>query len=268
MATHQPPPFNPCQYWEQRLRRHGEVRGAGRLGFGDAYNRWAYRVQRYVFLRTLRRTGFDFHRASVLDIGPGSGFYVDRWLELGAAHITGVDITQVATEALRRKYPDQEFYQLDIGGDPGLLAGRTFDCISAIAVLFHIVDDARYTRAMRNVFSLLRPGGLFGFSEEFLHHPAPRAEHVVYRTMQEIERLLGATGFEIVARVPFHYFMNYPDDTRSRLAQRLWQALGKILSLHKLCGFLIGAGLYPVERLAVSLAHESPTSEFMLCRKP
>ncbi len=261
-------PFNPGQYWEERLRQHWGLQGAGRLRFGDAYNRWAYRIQRHVFLRTLRRTGFDFRQARVLDIGTGVGFYVDRWRELGAARITGVDITKVATEAMRRKYPDQEFYQLDISGDPDPLAGHTFDGISAIAVLFHIVDDARYAQALRNIFGLLRRGGLFIFSEGLLHHPAARAAHVVYRPLQEIEGLLAATGFQSVARVPLHFFMSYPDDTGSRLAQRLSQVLGMILSLHNSCGFLIGAGLYPIERLAVSLAHESPTIELMVCRKP
>ena len=44
-----------------------------------------------------------------------------------------------------------------------------FQAISAYDVLFHIVDDARYERAIQNISALLSPGGVFFFSDLFLH---------------------------------------------------------------------------------------------------
>ena len=57
----------------------------------------------------------------------------------------------------------------DIGGPPDQIArGASFDAVSAFDVLFHIVDDAAYGRAFQNIASLLKPGGWFLWSDNFL----------------------------------------------------------------------------------------------------
>ena len=67
-----------------------------------------------VLRRALRRAGISLSGATVLDVGAGTGFYVKRWLELGAAEVTGIDLSATAVEALRAEYPTAEFRRDDI----------------------------------------------------------------------------------------------------------------------------------------------------------
>lgn len=266
------PPFDPRQYWESRLREHYSLAGVGYLRLGRRYNAWMYRVRRAVFDRMLERTAslaaVDWNGKAVLDVGSGTGFYVERWLRAGA-RATGVDLTDVAVEQLGRAFPEARFVRADIGGalaDIPLAAG-SFDAVSAMDVLFHIVDDAAYTRAFRNLAALLKPGGWLLWSDNFLRHRAERVAHQASRPLAESTRAVDAAGFRIVERVPMFVLMNYPADTRSRLARWLWTAMVAPAAVAEPLGWALGALLYPVERALVRWTRESPTTELMLCQK-
>jgi SAM-dependent methyltransferase len=254
-------------YWETRLKKSFGPEGVGYLGLGRQYNNWLYKVRRRVFNSQMRSAKIDLSEAEVLDIGSGVGFYIDRWKELGVKKVIGTDITNVAVEALKKKYPKDEFFRMDIGDDLASIAHRRFDVASAFDVLFHIVDDARFEKAIQNIHSLLKSDGLFVFSDNFLHGETIRAEFQVSRSLHGIEKVLSANGFKIVARVPMFFLMNYPVDSKNRLLKRIWRTMAKVISIHEFCGFLIGALLYPVELVCLALIKESPTTEMMICRK-
>ncbi len=259
--------FDPREYWERRLSHDLSVGGVGFQGLGRRYNEWLYRIRRHVFLRRMRALGLNFDRALVLDVGSGSGFYVDAWKRLGVRGIVGCDLTGVAVRELRQKYPEDQFHQVDIGGDLGVLGGYRFDLISAFDVLFHIVDDHAFERALRNISSLLKPGGLLIFSDNFLHGETLRGPHQVSRSLRDIERTLAGTGFQIVQHVPMLFLMNSPVDSSNRALLAFWQGLSKFVSLHEAFGFMLGAMMYPVELGCVSLSKGSPTTEMMICKK-
>ena len=80
---------------------------------GRRYNEWMYRVRGRVFDAVVARHFLPGGRPSpapgaapfkVLDVGAGTGFYVDRWLALGGS-VTGVDLTDVAVDRLRERFP-------------------------------------------------------------------------------------------------------------------------------------------------------------------
>ena len=285
-----PAPFDNRQYWESRLRGHFSLAGVGYLRLGRRYNAWMYRVRGGVFDRVVRESGIGRQpgignresgivgtdsrfpnpdsRIDVLDVGAGTGFYVDRWQRLGA-RVTGLDLTEVAVAELARRFPGCRFIRADIGGPREALplAPDGFDVVSAFDVLFHLVDDAQYARAFENIAALLRPGGWFLWSENFLRHAAERVAHQVSRPLAESARRVEAAGFEIVRRVPMFVLMNYPADTRSRLARWAWTAMVAPAMVAEPVGWLLGAALYPVEQALVRVLRESPSTELMVCRK-
>jgi len=254
-------------YWESRLRKSFGTEGVGYFGLGRRYNNWLYRIRKRVFNSVMRSTEVNLKDAEVLDIGSGTGFYIDCWKAFGVKKIVGADITRVAVDELQKKYPGEEFIRLDIGDELGAMKQRRFGIVSAFDVLFHIVDDARFEQAIQNINALLRPGGLFVLSDNFLHGETIRADFQVSRSLGDIEKVLSAIGFKVVARFPMFFFMNYPVDSNSSLLKKLWRLMAKIISLHEACGFLIGALLYPVELLGLTLIKEGPSTEMMICRK-
>ena len=260
--------FDNRQYWESRLREHYSLAGVGYLRLGRRYNQWMYRVRGAVFDRVVARLSPEgWVGRAVLDVGSGTGFYVERWLRLGA-RVTGLDLTEVAVGELQRAFPTASFLQADIGtAETVPLAPASFEAVSAMDVLFHIVDDDAYARAFANIAALLKPRGWFLWSDNFLRHATERITHQASRSLAESTRLLEAAGFEIVRRVPMFVVMNYPADTRSRLARWGWTALMAPALVAEPLGWLLGAALYPLERALVTAKRESPSTELMVCRR-
>jgi 2-polyprenyl-3-methyl-5-hydroxy-6-metoxy-1,4-benzoquinol methylase len=260
--------FVPKDYWENRLKKKFGLHGVGYLGLGKHYNNWLYKIKKAVFFRKLKSHRLDFANCNVLDVGCGTGFYIERWKDLGVRKIVAIDITNVAIENLRPKYPDVGFYQMDIGANVQSIPSFRFDAVSAFDVLYHIVDDKKYEKAMGNIYSLLKAGGLFIWSDNFLHDKTERSTHQVSRSLDSIEKLLIATGFQIIERRPMFYLMNAPIDTSNRLKKIFWRIVGLSVSRSEFAGLVIGALLYPLELMLTSLAKESPTTEIMICKKP
>jgi SAM-dependent methyltransferase len=258
---------DPRSYWEDRLARHYTAGGVGYLGLGEAYNKWMYHVRRHVFLDEVRRRIPERSSIEVLDIGSGTGFYMGLWHELGVTRLTGSDLTDVAVENLRRKYPMDRFIQFDVGETFPFASGE-FGVISMMDVLFHIIDDERFEQAIANVFQALRPGGLFVFTDNFVRGDPVRIPHQASRTLTDIEIALVRIGFEIVRRRPVFFLMNAPIDSQSRLHARWWTSLTRAVSRGEWVGDLVGAALCPIELAITSRLREGPSTELMVCRRP
>lgn len=167
---------------------------------------------------------------------------------------------------MKRKFPNDKFYQLDIGDKPAISL-RQYDIISCFDVLYLIVDDKHYCKSLENIYSLLRLQGFFIFSDNFVHEKPQRFTDQVSRSIEDIELILNRTGFQIVERLPEFVLMNYPVDS-NRLRGFLW--LATMLPVHKneLFGFLLGGFMDPIELLLTSMLKESATTEIMICKKP
>jgi SAM-dependent methyltransferase len=268
-------PFDNKAYWESRLREHYSLAGVGYLRLGRRFNEWMYRIRGEVFDRVVQRlapgsqgAGSGWNGTSVLDVGAGTGFYVDRWRRAGA-RVTGLDLTDVAVDELTRCFPENRFVRADIGGplETIPLRAASFDAVSAFDVLFHIVNDDDYARAFQNIASLLRPGGWFLWSDNFLKADTERIAHQASRPLAESIRAVEAAGLEVVDRVPMFVLMNYPADTRSRLARWAWTAMVAPAVLGEPLGWALGAALFPLERVLVRAKRESPSTELMVCRR-
>ena len=256
------------QYWETRLEAQFNLGSVGYRGLGEMYNRWLYKVRRSVFTRTINTLSMPLQNAKVLDVGSGTGFYIDRWIEQSVRDLMGSDITEIAIEQLRQRYPQYNFFQVNIGGSIDPLVNFRFDIISAFDVFFHILDNQDYQNAVRNVFSLLTPGGYFIFSENFIHGNAKTSPHVVSRSLTTIQKVLTDNDFSIVDRFPMFYLMNKPIDSSNEILHGFWQMLRYLASKNEVFGFAIGGFLFPLELGLINWVKESPSTEVMVCKKP
>jgi SAM-dependent methyltransferase len=259
--------FDADAYWENRLRASYDERGVGDIGMSRAYNSYLYSIRRRVFRRCVRDIPIDPSSASVLDIGSGTGVYIDEWRRWGAANVTGVDITPTAVERLRAAFPAFKFIKADIGEasmPPEINSG--YNVVSAFDVLFHIVDDERYQQALKNIFQALSPRGWFLYSENLVPHES-RLAHYVSRNESTILDSLRQNGFEVVSRAPVFVFMNDPVRTRSRVLRRWYSLLHRVAGSGEVIGGLVGAALYPVELAATRIVEHGPGTEILVCRR-
>jgi SAM-dependent methyltransferase len=252
-------------FWEQRLGTDWTESGVGYHALGRAFNAWMYRVRRAVFAREVARLDIG-PSSSVLDVGSGTGFYVQCWQDAGVGEIVGCDLAEAAVGRLRRRFPGVTFVRANAADLATEFEPASFDAVSCVDVLFHITDDAQYERAVHGVARVLRPGGFFVLSENFLHRPEQRGEHQVNRTTAGIEATLAGAGLEIVRRVPMLVLMNAQVDAPMPW-RKAWGGLLRAATTTELTGWLAGAALYPVERGLTRWVPESPTTELAICRR-
>ncbi|WP_159944030.1 MULTISPECIES: class I SAM-dependent methyltransferase [unclassified Nocardiopsis] len=259
MATHS----ELRDFWERRLDGDWTESGVGYRALGRPFNTWMYRVREEVFLREVSR--LEPGRASVLDVGSGTGFYVGLWARTGVGDITGCDMTDAAVRRLRGRFPDHRFVRQD-AADLDAFDTDSFDAVSCVDVLFHITDDARYERAFGEFARVLRPGGSLVVSENCLQRPEQRGEHQVNRTLERIARTADRAGFDLVRRVPMLVLMNAQVDAPAPW-RKAWGGLLRAATLTAPTGWLAGAALYPLERRLVRGLRESPTTELLVLRR-
>ncbi len=253
-------------YWEKRLNDNFGLHGTGFIGLGKKYNSWMYRVRKRIFKQKLSLLNLGYDDIEVLDVGSGSGFYVKIWNELGVKKIVGCDLTNVAVKNLKKLFPNNEFLELDISNET-LPMSEKFDVISAFDMLFHIVDDGQYSKAMENIYSLLKPGGMFIFSENFIHQTPKNNRYQTSRSLKEIELIVKRCGFKVLNRSPMFFFMNAPVDSNSFFLKKSWRLITKAVQRGEFYGSLLGTMLYPIEVLLINLIKEGPSTEIMVCRK-
>ena len=227
-----------------------------------------YKIRRRVLLPRLKSLCINLNTPEVLDIGCGTGFYIDMWRELGVKRVSGIDITEVAIENLKKKYHTEDFYQLDIG-DEGIsqFLQQKYDIISAFDVLYHIVDDKRYLKAIRNINSLLKTNGIFIFSENFVRGNTIEGIHQVSRPLDMIEKILIQNGFEIQEKFPVFILMNTPINSADPIIKLIWRLITFTIRYSEKAGLVVGGILYPLELLLLLLLKEGPSTETMICRK-
>ena len=254
-------------YWEDRLGREFSLEGVGYSGLGAKFNDHMYRVRRHGFIRLVEPLIRSRPPGDVLDVGSGTGFYVELWNELGAQRITGSDVTATAVSALAERHPEHRFVRMDIGARELPLEPASFDFVSAIDILFHIVDEEAHARALANLGQLVRPGGRVILSEN-LYRVAPEpAAHQVGRSEATILERLASAGLTLERRAPMFVLMNTPVRSNSRLHRLAWSRVVATLTHRPAAGGPLGRALYPVETALVGWRRDAPSTEFLLCRR-
>jgi 2-polyprenyl-3-methyl-5-hydroxy-6-metoxy-1,4-benzoquinol methylase len=260
--------FDPTEYWQKRLSARYSLGSTGWSSLGEAFNEWSYAVRRRVFTRVARDALLERECASVLDVGSGTGFYLDLWQRLGVSQITGSDLTSVAVERLAGHFPTTTIRKVDIGEADVPLPAGAYDAISIIDVLYHIVDDERYAQALSNLSRLLKPNGTLLLSENLVARQS-RSIHQVTRSRGWILSALAGAGLVVVHEYPIFFLMNTPVNSDSRLLHHWWDLVARIVPRHEAIGWMVGATLFPIELGLTRLAADrrSPSTTLVVCRR-
>ena len=107
----------------------------------------------------------DLKGKRVLDLGCGTGERCIDYIKRGAASVTGIDISEKMLAIADSENNNSSITYLKMPmEDIGSLEGEFDVAISSLAL--HYVDD--FSGVVKNVYNLLRAGGVFLFSQE---HP-------------------------------------------------------------------------------------------------
>jgi SAM-dependent methyltransferase len=266
--------YEPQAYWDELLGDEYSSRAVAYPGLARSFNDTMYRRLVASVDAALDRAGVGAPRR-VLDVGSGTGVWVDFWRRRGAGEIVGLDLTQAAVDGLRRRYPDLRFERADVG-DEALPDVGTFDAVSAMSVLLHITDGERFRRAVANLGAALSPGGVLVAIEPVVVHrwwgpPFDEASNSRARPLGEWTDALDAAGLRLEVLTPATCLLANPVDTRRqgtfRLLRRYWWAVMMGVGPRERVGAAAGRALYALDSLALRLARTGPSAKVMVARR-
>lgn len=210
-AVPRPNDFVPSTYWGGRLHERSPLEATGTRPFCARYQQYLYRLKEAAIMRVLRPVRARVRGASVLNVGCGWGYFEPFFARLGAAEVAGADFVASAIEQLKARRPEFEYHCADLTGElPESLRERRFDLVTALDVLYHIVDDAAFERALANLCTLCRPGGLFLWTDAPYRRNDPTQPHCRYRDLGAYRRVFERHGVEPMRSAPmYHLYDQY-----------------------------------------------------------
>ena len=126
----------------------------------ELHARFHYNLVENNIIEFLVDHNYNVADLDVLDIGSGTGHWLRFWEDLSANSVTGIEISETAFKKLQRKFKGHENIRIilgDISSDTFHL-DRKFDVINAIGVMFHVVDDKLWEKAIKNLCNYLKGG--------------------------------------------------------------------------------------------------------------
>jgi len=268
-------PYEPSVYWERLLEDEFNESGVGYPGLAHSVNRAMYRSMTDSVARALKRAGVSVTLGRVLDVGSGTGIWIDFWRRRGVAEITGVDLTATAVEHLRRRWPEYEFLQADVSDDAAGLP-RARDIVSAMSVLLHIVDDTRFRRAFSNLAAALRPGGTLVLIEPVIVHrwwgpPFGEEANSRARPLADYRAALQQAGLELEVLQPATVLLANVIDTRSaatfHLMNLYWTALARGVGRRERLGAAVATIVSRADLIALRTARTGPSAKVLVARR-
>lgn len=271
--------FNPRSYWEERLRAHPDITGVGYFGRSPQFVKQQYRSRMHQVELALQRYGLtNLAGRSVLNIGAGTGIWMNFWHQHGAGRVAGLDFTESSVERLKAQFPDDLVVHADVSVSPlPLIDTMRFDVISAFDVLLHIVDPTCFQRAIANLADHCVPGGWLIISDPIvlgLGYVPERSYpvHNTVRSISEYREVLSAHGFVIDSVLPTTVLLSNPLEAPNRLifqALSIWWRATRYWGHSHLFTNLLGPVAIKADELACRLCSNgrSPTAKMIFARK-
>lgn len=108
-------------------------------------------------LRALRTAPVDLRSAHVLEVGCGSGYFVHRMSEYGAASVVGIDLMPERIDAARRRYPGLTFETANATELP--FGDAEFDLVTQFTCFSSVLDPGMRAAIGGEIWRVLKPGG-------------------------------------------------------------------------------------------------------------
>lgn len=261
--------FDAIAYWEDRYEEIDDSK-SGHIDLPARYNTWLYWRKQAHLSKGMRSAGGTFLGARLLEIAAGSGAWMNFWRRAGIREYIGVDLSPRAIEGLRKKYPSERFEQCDLESYTlDTKAGRGFDVVTAIDVLYYILEDQSFQRTIRDIADVLRPGGWLVLHDVLARSaPLDRGNYIRWRPLAHYEAALSIAGLDIAYRRPSFVFMVQNHNWvgwRGKCMDVIWRRVSYPLIAHfpSIAGLVLGM----IDLLACPFCRRGPSMELMICRK-
>ena len=279
--------FDPHSYWSTLVAGNDplSVDEVGHPDMGRAFNIAAYELRLRALIRALRVVNALPPRSGVFEAAFGVGFYLRLWRRLGCKPVVGVDLSDLAWRNVQQRFSEFDLRVgnlADIDRWPDWSAlSASFGLVTAIDVLYHIIDDEEFRRASRNLAQLVAPGGVLVITDKFAgtSEPVRETRNVVRRPLSWYVDEFSVQGLCLEEKIPVFWCMDPPvfygtDRLSATLASAVWKLLrastkfwprnGRLQNLFGTCSGGLGKA---IDGLVVPRLKDSPNLALAAFRK-
>ncbi len=255
-------------YWKSRVTGDIDLGVVGLRSLGREYNEYIYRRRLEVITSLIRTSGKPPPRLRVLDVGCGSGFYVDYWRNSGVGDLVGVDVSADSVALMTARYPDFTFHAMDATESAAFekIEGK-FDIITIFDVMYHIIDDDSALRLLLNVSERLSDDGVILVFDHIGRKNYNFVKHVRFRGYKTYQQWLNTAGLFLARRVPLFVVLVPPVcgiKIADYLVSGLYRTAGMLYRLNGRIGRLFGALFYKVDELARAIRVHLPNHDLLV----
>ncbi|MCK5332361.1 class I SAM-dependent methyltransferase [Candidatus Parcubacteria bacterium] len=264
--------YNPKDFWERRLEKNFNLKGVGYAKLGEQYNKWLYKARIRTLDQTIEKHNISCENKKILELGVGSGFYVNYWKKKKISEFIGIDITEKSVKELSSAYPEYKFIRADISS-PDLPIKEKFDIITVFDVLFHVLDEDKFEQIIQNIKKISHEKSIILIMDSYLKHSYQESFHVKLRTLSRYIEVLKKNEMKIKVIKPIFYFMSKPLNSKFLHSPRLllWYLIASIIVLFdnsgkygKVLNNLIGKLLYSIDKIILKYNINGPSTKLMV----
>jgi hypothetical protein len=275
------------QYWTNLVvgSDSADVDEVGHPDMGREFNLAAYSLRLRAVGQALEHMNCDLARSSVFEAGFGVGFYLQFWKTAGCRRVVGGELSPRACSNVKTRFPQFDLRTLDIAAlhreDDWAALVNSFNLVTLIDVLYHIMDDKGARQALENVAGLVSPGGALILTEKFpeTREPVSESQLVRRRPYAWYAEVLGGQGFKCSDRIPIFWCMDPPVFNAGQRAVALagygmWGMMRLALKYHRRSthlqnklGRILGRAGARVDRMVVERMRKTPNLTMAVFRR-
>lgn len=145
------------EYWENRSLTHGHTGDANKLlyRYDQAFRIWSVKK---ALLRLKKKFGSP---SSVLDVGCGSGDFINIFAGDEKVEVVGIDLSHAIVEKVRNRFSANKNVKIvESSIESASLSNAGFDIVLAFNVLQHIVEDNSFAEAVSAIANCTNDSGI------------------------------------------------------------------------------------------------------------
>lgn len=193
----------PLEFWEQRHASLDAWRVGGDRGLGIAENFEFYAVRFGRIVELIRRYAGVERPLEILDAGCGRGHVTEALRRCGHRAV-GIDASPTAIELARKSYGDG-FHQGELHE---LRPSRLFDVVVCFDVLFHVLDDVAWRRAIAAFGRYSTAESVVLVTDAFVEERYVKGNYIVHRTAEEYHAAFAEAGYTFEELSPYRFGHN------------------------------------------------------------
>jgi SAM-dependent methyltransferase len=262
--------FDQGNYWKTRVAGSDGVGMVGHRTMGVAYNQWIYRRRVDAMSRWLGERNLPVSEGAVLELGCGTGFWVEFWAQCGVSRLTGVDITPSLIASLQARYPSFNFLCTDLRSPEGMPSTR-FDVVTLFDVLYHITDRKDATEVLKRAVSALSDTGcVLVFDQLSPTKDYQLRKHVVFRHESTLTAMASEAGLVCSEQVPLFVTLEPPIFGRAWLDLPIlgtYYLLGMTCRAIPFLGDWLGRAAYAIDTRLLENGGRWPNHRMLVFRR-